>query len=166
MNQDLTNELAEARAQLEAARTRIERVEAELAKKGKPWEPWKPEAGQEYFCVIGDGSVERSTWDDGWYDRNCRNFNNCRPTEKAAGRHALRLRSMRPTCPLPKVGDTVWFISIAESSGAIKGYWESWEGTPWQLWQRNSGRQFATEDALNAWVAEFGDAWTTLEDEA
>lgn len=176
MSEDLTHELAaiwtQLRAaiaridQLEATNTRIERVATELAaEKEKPWEPWLPEIGERYWLVQANGDIQWAFWGARDWDARLRDFNNCRPSGKAAERHALRLRSMRPTCPVPKVGDTVWFVSISESSGAIKGYWEWWEGTPRQIWNRNSGRQFATEDALNAWIAEFGEAWTTLEDD-
>jgi hypothetical protein len=162
MNQELTNELAEARAQLEAAKTRIERVEAELAKKGNPWEPWKPEVDQAYWAIDVEGGVLDSTWDDDRTDNRRRDFNNCFLTEAAAERHALRLRSMRPTCPVPKVGERCW-VAMVDNNSQLAEMWR-WQGWAADIFLYNAGRAFATEEAAEAWIAEFGDAWTTLED--
>ena len=161
--------MSEMFERIQALEAAVNALEAKLGiepevKESKPWEPWKPEVGQEYFCVIGYGSIERSTWDDGWYDRSCRNFNNCRATEAAAERHALRLRSMRPTCPVPKVGDKVWVV-YAELYQLYAGG-ETWNESFFQRVLYNEGRVFTTSKAAEAWIAEFGDAWTTLEDEA
>lgn len=164
MNQDLTNELAEARAQLEAAKTRIERVEAELAKESKPWEPWKPEIGQTYWWIDDRGVAYVEAWDNHRSDKTRRDFNNCFTTAKAAERHALRLRSMRPTCPVPKVGDRYWVV-ITDENGQYVEEWV-WIAGDSDVLSYKQGTAFAAKEAAEAWIAEFGEAWTTLEDEA
>jgi hypothetical protein len=164
MNQDLTNELAEVWAQLEAAKTRIERVEAELSKESKPWEPWKPDYMKAFWYCDSDGSASTANWNDGHICAMIRNFNNCFPTKEAAERHSLRLRSMRPTCPVPKVGDEYW-VPLCWERGFRAEVWTCREGVAMNSVYLH-GRLFTTKEAAEAWIAEFGDAWTTLEDEA
>ena len=167
MNQDLTNELAEVWALLEAAKTRIERVEAELAKEIKPRGPWKPEEGETYWWVDSIGAIGSDTATGSLSESARRNFNNCRPTKEAAERHALRLRSMLPTCPVPEVGDEVCVATIYGHGFVPES--REWDGNAYLRSLYNEGKVFAGRNRsaeCQSWIAEFGDAWTTLEDEA
>jgi hypothetical protein len=152
---------------------RIQALEAEIkalraeaeSKKSKPWEPWKPDVAQAYWHMDSQGNVLDCEWrgDSADYARFC--FNNCFPTEDSAKRHDLRLRSMRPTCLVPKVGDVVYCLAFDDSPQPtyVK---HTWRGRGLDHYYYNRGVVFASIEALDAWIAEFGDAWTTLEDEA
>ena len=162
MNQDLTQELAQAQAELVAskeatarAEAKIAAVQAELAKP-KPWKRWKPKKGEWYWfdCC---GRATQTRWVDS--DIDLYDAGNVHRTKEAAERYALRIRSMVPTCPVPKEGDMVWWAS---PSGAC--HETRWTGSLADLITYNQGRVFTTGQAAKAWVAEFGDAWTTLED--
>ena len=90
--------------------------------------------------------------------------NNCFRTEAAAERHALRLRSMRPTCPVPKVGEYYLVVSLEHPAGPKVIEW-LWNNDSADRAVYNQGRVFTTEESAEAWIEEFGDAWTTMEDE-
>ena len=163
----MTNEerLAAAEAKAAELQAEIAQVRAELAaEEEKAWESWKPEVAQAYWLINTDGVVLDSWWDDDRTDNMRRDFNNCFPTKEAAERHALRLRSMRPTCPVPKKGDGYW-IAIADGNRLYAEAWR-WDGCASDVFAYNQGIAFTTKEACNAWIAEFGDAWITLEDEA
>ena len=157
MSQDLI-------ARLEAIEAEAASLRAELAKAQKPtpWERWKPEHGGCYYFVKSNGVVTQYPWDGGNQDTGYYNFGNCFPTHEAAERHAKRLRSMVPTCPVPKKGEPVWWVSLAQETPASKS--GTYIGTEPDVTLYNLGRIFASEQAANAWIAEFADAWTTLED--
>lgn len=165
MNQDLTQELAAAQAELAASKEATARAEAKIAavqtelNKPTPWERWKPEDGEQYSYVDAEGDVCTNPWGPNFLE-NCRyDFGNCFQTEQTAKRHALRIRSMVPTCPVPKVGDECWWVN--SEFYAFKDRWADGKA------DRDvylAGRVFATKEAAEAWIAEFADAWTTLED--
>jgi hypothetical protein len=163
----VTNEerLAAAKAKAAELQAEIAQVRAELAKESKPWEPWKPAYMQVYWYLSSVGEPMPANWHEVFPHMRRRDINNCFPTKEAAERHALRLRSMRPTCPVPKVGDTVY--SLAFDDSPQPSYMKhTWRGRTLDHYYYNRGVVFASIEAFDAWVEEFGDAWTTLEDEA
>ena len=150
-------------ARLEAAEAEVAAVRAELAKaqEPEPWARWKPENGDQYWFVAYDGPASHQ-WDSDYIDCNYHNSGNCFPTEKAAERHAKRIRSMVPTCPVPKMGETFWEVCTGREGFYI--YSGEWTGPKGGLVMYLSGRVFASKEAAKAWIAKFADAWTTLED--
>lgn len=168
MNQDLTQELAAAQAELVAskeatarAEAKIAAVQAELAKL-TPWARWKPGHDQRYFFVNSWGKCEATHWLNWASDEDRYNCGNCFPTEKAAERHAKRLRSMVPTCPVPKVGEDYWAVIFTPTGPEI--YKWPWRQNECDKTLYSLGRVGATEEAAQAWIDEYADAWTTLED--
>ncbi len=152
-------------AKADELQAEITKLRAELAAdKQKAWEPWKPGVAQSYWVLNAQGVAFDSEWVDDQTDHARRDFNNCRPTKEAAERHALRLRSMRPTCPVPKVGEEYWVV-IADENRLYAEAWR-WDGCATDVFAYNQGTAFTTKEACEAWIAEFGEAWTTLEDEA
>ncbi len=165
MNQDLTQELAAAQAELVAskeatarAEAKIAAVQAELASP-TPWKRWKPTKEQRYYYATSQGGVGDMRWLDWKMDAGYYDFGNCFPTCEAAERHAKRIRSMVPTCPVPKVGDDYWYVN-----NAFCALPDQWEGLIEEREIYLTGRIFTTAEAAHAWIAEFADAWTTLED--
>jgi hypothetical protein len=163
----MTNEqrLAAAEAKAAELQAEIAQVRAELAaEEEKAWEPWKPEIDGQYCFVDAQGLSLKTRWDNDNYDTARHAISNVFPTKEAAERHALRLRSMRPTCPVPKVGERCW-VAMVDNNSQLAEMWR-WENDKADYAAYNQGRVFATKEAAKAWIAEFGDAWTTLEDEA
>ncbi len=167
MNQDLTQELAAAQAELVAskeatarAEAKIAAVQAELASP-TPWKRWKPTKEQRYYYATSQGGVGDMRWLDWKMDAGYYDFGNCFPTCEAAERHAKRIRSMVPTCPVPKDNEGVWWVNLASSARVKHGIYFGGES---DIALYNLGRIFATEEAAQAWIDEFADAWTTLED--
>lgn len=154
MSQDLI-------ARLEAIEAEAASLRAELAKaqEPKPWARWKPKENQRYYFLSDSGELRMSIWDGGSLDHGRFAFGNVHPTPEAAERHAKRLRSMVPTCPVPKEGDTVW---VADYDGSP--FPTTWGGRTWQSAAYNQGRIKPTEKDANAWVAEFANAWTKAGD--
>jgi hypothetical protein len=152
-------------AKADELQAEITKLRSELAaEKENPWEPWRPEVGDQYYFVDGQGLSLKTRWDYDDYDTARHAISNVFPTEAAAERHALRMRSMRPTCPVPKVGDEYWAVSVLSTGTLVDCY--EWEGDTADRDTYNMGRAHATKEAAEAWIAEFGEAWTTLEDEA
>lgn len=151
---------------------RLEAIEAEArvlraeiaAKESKPWEPWTPGIAQAYWVVNAYGGVAKWEWNNTDADRDRRDFNNCKPSEQFAERHAKRLRSMKATCPVPKVGEKCYAVVVNPHGWVVKE--TTWGDSPVYQDGYNLGRVFTTEETADAWIAEFGDVWTTLEDEA
>ena len=157
--------MSEMLERIEALEAEIKALRAEAeAKESKPWEPWKPEVGGRYYFVDGEGISLTTRWDDDSYDTARHAIRNVFPTEDSAERHTLRLRSMRPTCPVPKVGDEV-FVAVCELNGFCADP-RTWRDSHAHYTAYLLGRVFTTQEAAEAWIAEFGEAWTTLEDEA
>jgi hypothetical protein len=52
---------------------------------------------------------------------------------------------------------------MVDNNSQLAEMWR-WHGKAADIFLYNTGRAFATEEAAEAWIAEFGDAWTTLED--
>jgi hypothetical protein len=152
-------------AKADELQAEITKLRSELAaEKENPWEPWKPEIDGQYYFVDAQGLSLKTRWDNDNYDTARHAISNVFPTKEAAERHALRMRSMRPTCPVPKVGERCW-VAMVDNNSQLAEMWR-WQGWAADIFLYNTGRAFATEEAAEAWIAEFGDAWTTLEDEA
>ena len=148
-------------ARLAAAEAEVAAVRAELAKaqEPEPWARWKPKEGQRYYFLSDSGALRMSIWDGGSLDQDRIAFGNVQPTPEAAERHAKRIRSMVPTCPVPKVGDVVW---VADYDGVP--YRITWEGAVRHCAAYSQGRIKLTEKECDAWYAEFAEAWTAVED--
>ena len=165
MNQDLTQELAQAQAELVASKEATARAEAKIAavqaelNKPTPWARWKPGVGGAYFSLWGTGRGFGARWYGNDEDQARYDFGNCFKTREAAERHAKRIRSMVPTCPVPEAGEKVW---VAEYHGSHIP--TNWGGAAWQVAAYNLGRIKPTKDDADAWSEEFADAWTTQED--
>lgn len=155
---------------IQALEAAVNALEAKMgidpeAKESKPWEPWKPKDGEMYWYTHSTGSVRACLYVADTFDEGCYDYGNCFPTPEAAERYALRIRSMRPTCPVPKVGDTVYVLAFGD--GSLPTYTtHTWRGRALDRYYYNRGVIFASIEALDSWVAEFGEAWATLEDEA
>lgn len=159
-NKDLIQRLAAAEAEVAAVR-------AELAKaKGpEPWKRWEPAPGEDFWHVYGNGEAAPSTM---WPGPCCVRdgliaHGNVHPTREAAERHAKRLRSMVPTCPVPKVGQKVW-SPVVDDLRFVVGYSREWKGDAADRLFYNRGQVFDSPESCAEWIAEFADAWTTLED--
>lgn len=124
----------------------------------KTWSRWKPKAGERYYFVGYDGTSSH-LWNGDYTDRSYHSSGNCFPTREAAERHNKRLRSMVPTCPVPKDGDVVWFASYYGSPYELK-----WDGSPGNRAAYSQGRIKTSKKECDAWHEEFASAWTTLED--
>ena len=168
MNQDLTKQLAQAQAELVAskeatarAEAKIAAVQAELAKPTE-WKRWEPEHQQAFYRLTAGGSLFPDRWVGNRSDRELFDFGNCFPTREAAERHAKRLRSMVPTCPVPKKGEQVFCLTFSQVGTTIDAV--RWDESEWKSSAYNMGRVFATRAAARDWASEFADAWTTLED--
>ena len=161
MNQDLNQQLAEWQAQAAELAGKIAVAQEALAKP-TPWGRWKPEAGAFYYFVSSNGTVGCFEWGDDNTDAQHYDFGNFFPTREAAERHAKRLRSMVPTCPVPKVGEDYWAV-IFTPTGAEINKWP-WRQNECDKALYSLGRVGATEEAAQAWIDEYADAWTTLED--
>ena len=126
----------------------------------KPWARWKAEPGAGYYHVQPDGSISDLEADRYSTVHRARNeFGNYFKTQLLAERHAKRLRSMVPTCAMPKYGDE-YFASATFYSG-----WATerliWRDDRVDIEALLLGRVFLTKEAAQAWIAEFGDVWTT-----
>jgi hypothetical protein len=150
--------------QLGAAEIQVELAKLRVEDANRAGWAWEPSLGDEYWFLAGEGTPVKTKWQGDRLDLERQSFNNCFPTKEAAERHALRLRSMRPTCPVPKVGERYW-VAMVDGNGQLAETWR-WHGKAADIFLYNTGRAFATEEAAEAWIAEFGEAWTTLEDEA
>ena len=153
-NKDLIQRLAAAEAEVAAVRAELAK-----AKEPTPWTRWKPGVGGAYFSLWGTGRGFGARWYGNDEDQARYDFGNCFKTREAAKRHAKRIRSMVPTCPVPKVGEKVW---VAEYHGSHIP--TNWGGAAWQVAAYNLGRIKPTKDDADAWSEEFADAWTTVED--
>lgn len=145
-------------ARLEAIEAEAASLRAELAKAQEPT-PWKPKENRFYYFSSDSGELRMSIWDGGSLDQGRLAFGNVQPTLKAAELHAKRIRSMVPTCPVPKVGDECWWVN-----NDFHAFSDKWVNGTADREMYLGGRVFATEEAAKAWISEFADAWTTLED--
>ena len=161
MNQDLTKQLAEWQAQAAELAAKIADAQEALAKP-TPRGRWEPADGGSYYFVHTTGGVGADVWTGEVSHRNRFWMGNVRQTYEAAERHAKRIRSMVPTCPVPKMGETFWEVCTGREGFYI--YSGEWTGTKGGLVMYLSGRVFASKEAAKAWIAKFADAWTTLED--
>lgn len=124
-----------------------------------PWERWKPWRDEMFFFVRPDGGVGSTSWCSTALDCGRRDFGNVFKTYEAAERHAKRLRSMVPTCAVPKNGDGCW---VADYNGSP--FPTTWGGVAWQTAAYNQGRIKLTREDAESWIAEFTHVWTTPED--
>ena len=168
MNQDLTQELAAAQAELVASKEATARAEAKIAavqaelSKPTPWERWRPKIGDSYHSVLSDGTFWIRIYKGAVVDQTTHDMGNCFPTREAAQRHAKRIRSMVPTCPVPERGDVCWFLNL--NKGGFFVAQGAWTGSLGNQALYALGHVFALSETAHAWVDEFSDAWTTLED--
>lgn len=147
------------RARLALLETRVEKLTPTEPNQPQP-EPWKrwsaSASGETYYVVHGDCMVmEMESSRNGL--ANYLHFK----TRELAERHAKRLRSMVPTCAMPKVGDTYWSVSIVNVYYAHDGTWKDGEVHHARY---HKGLVFITKESAEAWIAEFGDVWTTRVD--
>lgn len=133
----------------------IEAIDQQLAALNKVWEPKDVE--RVYF--VSDGMVTRSIFNAalGAHHAALR-ANDIHPTDEAAERELLRRQSMKPTIPVPKVGDYVYFAYVGPCG------WDTeqrvWSGSPLDIYIYNQGRIKHTEEECQAWIDQFGPAWT------
>lgn len=114
--------------------------------------PWKPNLDEWYYCVGECGSVDSSEWVDDSIDRERLAFGNCFPTKEVAELHSRRLRSMKPTCAMPKLGDKVF---IAYAGGIVAEVIWTDEYIPAYY----GGHIHQTSESAEAWVAKYSNAW-------
>lgn len=166
--------MSKSRAELQAERDRIQKgldalqetanaIDAKLAELDAERKVWEPKKGDTYWYIGDDGLIRYivATTDNGspWRNRVLA-ANNCFPSRQAAERELLRRQSMKPTIPVPKVGDKVC-LAIPTSQGWQTGYAFGWNGTPWEMVAYNMGRVKHTQEECQAWIDKFGHAWTT-----
>lgn len=125
----------------------------------EPWERWRAERNESFWFLYHWVGEARNTCDCRYDSDNVRyEAGNYFRTQELAERHAKRLRSMVPTCAMPKDGE-IFYMPMH-----IHGKRWDIETTKWtadcHCWYYE-GIVFASEEAAEAWIAEFGDVWTT-----
>lgn len=131
----------------------IEQLEEEIKRRTVDAWRWRPALRETYWFVNGNGDVENNCWDDDHIDEGYYDTGNCFPTCEDAELHALRIRSMRPSCPAPIKGTKVWYIY---SNNTISH--DTFNELIFALYHQ--GRVHSTKESAEAWVSEFGGAWT------
>lgn len=148
------------RKELEAAKAAhlqsIEAIDQQLANLNKVWEP---RDGERVFFV-SDGMVTPTIFNAVLNaHQSALSANDVQPTEVAAKRELLRRQSMKPTIPVPKVGDYVYFAYVGPCG------WDTeqriWKGSPLDICIYNNGRIKHTAEECQAWIDQFGEPWTT-----
>jgi hypothetical protein len=121
----------------------------------EPWKRWEPAKGELFYVVHGDMNIMELQGD------RRKPWGNYIPfrTQVLAERHAKRLRSMVPTCAMPKDGDVFWMVAIFDKKYDTTSL--CWNGSQGQYDLYHSGQVFLTKAAAEAWIVEFGDVWTS-----
>lgn len=144
---------------IDACRESVAMIDAELAElDAQAW----PQKGDKCFVISSTGAVHSHTYKDDRRDRERLAAGNIKRYHKTAERELLRRQSMKPTIPVPKVGDIYWCVS--EDGTTFYPCPEEWEGSDYDHNYYNLGRVFATKEECQAWIDQFGPAWTTGED--
>lgn len=126
----------------------------------EPWARWRATAdGDGFWKVSTSGKTQEDAECFIREDDEAYAFGNYFRTQALAQRHAKRLRSMVPTCAMPKVGDTYWSVSIVNVY-----YAGTWKDGEVHHARYHKGLVFLTKESAEAWIAEFGDVWTTRVD--
>jgi hypothetical protein len=143
-------------------RTRIKNVEHELQlmkeelEKPEVGELWVPKIGENYWVLDADGLPHQYRCEMTTFFSRVWQLGNCFKTEAAANRRALQIESMKPTCPVPKVGDSIWGVDVNFPKEMV------WREQDHFTQAYQLGRIFTSKEAANEWIAKYGDAWTTL----
>lgn len=167
--------MSKSRAELQAERDRIQKgldalqetanaIDAELAELDAERKVWEPKDGEGYWHITSYGQVALEPWLGFIVDAGRLAANNCFPTQQAAERELLRRQSMKATIPVPKVGDTYWAIGMYDVGGDWWPKKNVWQGSVKDYFVYNSGRAKHTREECQAWIDQFGPAWTTVED--
>lgn len=121
---------------------------SEEALKEEPW-PWKPKKGDKLYTVLADGDVYDGEYGDlfGEYELN---QGTIFPTRKAAEHRALLIRSLKPSCPVPKEEQDVWVVYADKQVCLFP-----WKSDSFGHDAYNTGRVHATRESAEAWLEEF-----------
>lgn len=166
----MSKTLEQLRAESENLSRTIETLTAQKAEADRLIEEaaaklWEPAENERVFWVLSSGQILQDRFAPSHESFRaglaCKSI---QPTQQAAERELLRRRSMKPTIPVPKVGDKVWGTTWSCLSRSIEPRFYIWEGSPLNFMAYNHGRVFANVESAQAWIDQFGPAWTTVED--
>lgn len=153
---EIQREIRETQARL----TVLQKVADNLKTDPEPWKRWRAEKGGSYWFVDNYGGIveDIEQW-DGEHGHLRHRLGNYFRTQALAERHAKRLRSMVPTCAMPKDGEEYWAVDILKDAPSARTL--AWRCDCVDLDCYCSGRCFTSKESAEAWIAEFGDVWTT-----
>jgi hypothetical protein len=158
---EIQREIRETQARLTALQNTLDNL-PHPEPQPEPWKRRRAEKGEKYYYWLDNCNFANTTHECANRDDDHRfNHGNYFRTQELAERHAKRLRSMVPTCAMPKVGDTYWSVSIVNVYYAHDGTWKDGEVHHARY---HKGLVFLTKESAEAWIVEFGDVWTTKVD--
>ena len=125
----------------------------------EPWKRWRATEQEAFYQVGKHGDIEKNVeclidWDDNAYANG-----NYFRTQALAERHAKRLRSMVPTCAMPKKGEKYYYAYVDGDGFVVDD--DIWQGSKEDICSFYEGIVKLTKEAAEAWIAEFGGVWTT-----
>lgn len=159
---EIQAEIRETQARLMALQTIVDKL-TPTEPAPKPWSRWRAEPGAGYYYIQPDGSVSDFEADRYSTVHRLRNdFGNYFKTRELAERHAKRLRSMVPTCAMPKKGEKYYYAYVDGDGFVVDD--DIWQGSKEDICSFYEGIVKLTKEAAEAWIAEFGNVWTTRVD--